>query len=174
MVPDRYAEAAEGMRRREYFSAERHLGDTLFSTVGMDPRMVKFAAAFIETAQAHKIPLRLFCGYRSHAQQQTYYDIGTSKAKPGQSAHNYGLAVDIIHATEAWDLKPNQWKLLGVLGNEVARRQNLKVTWGGDWKFYDPAHWEIKGWQKDPARFRQPHHAPPKVDRRTSAGKKAA
>lgn len=148
-VPDRYADAAEGMRRREYFAAERHKAQVMFTESGLDARLVKFARAFIETAHAHKIPLRVFCGYRSPEQQLVYYQRGTSKARPGQSPHNYGLAVDIIHVTEAWNLTNEQWKLMGVLGFEVARRQNLKLEWGGDWEFYDPAHWEIKGWKAE-------------------------
>jgi len=65
--------------------------------------------------------------------------------------------VDIVHGVFAWELTPQEWQLLGKIGKQVAWRLNQAlpkerqffVDWGGDWKFYDPAHWEIRGWQAD-------------------------
>nr|WP_245369132.1 M15 family metallopeptidase [Agrobacterium tumefaciens] len=87
------------------------------------------------------------CVYRDDVEQQRLYVKGLSKAKPGQSAHNYGLAVDIVHGTKAWDLTRKQWDLIGHIGKEVAASLGIKVEWGGDWSFYDPAHWELANWR---------------------------
>ena len=55
--------------------------------------------------------------------------------------------MDIVHASRAWNLTKKEWDVLGSIGKEIARKRNLKMEWGGDWKFYDPAHWQIKDWR---------------------------
>lgn len=75
------------------------------------------------------------------------YVKGLSKAKAGQSAHNHGFAVDIVHGTKAWELTRKQWDLVGHIGKEVAASMGIHVEWGGDWSFYDPAHWELANWR---------------------------
>jgi hypothetical protein len=57
------------------------------------------------------------------------------------------MAVDIIHATRAWNLSKKEWDCIGAIGKEIARKRNIKLDWGGEWNFYDPAHWEIDEWQ---------------------------
>lgn len=74
---------------------------------------------------------------------------GHSKAKAGQSAHNYGLAIDLIHGIFGWDIPRESWELIGHIGKEVATQNGLKLVWGGDWKtLWDPAHWEVAGWRE--------------------------
>lgn len=151
-MPEWPVEAVRSLRDRAYFDAERHRGDQVFSRGGADPRMVKFAQAFLKAAHEQKIPLRVFNIWRSPEAQLAYKRRGTSNAGPGQSPHNYGLAVDMIHAVRAWDLTRDEWDMLGVMGKEIARRQNLKVKWGGEFKsLYDPAHWELRDWKKEAA-----------------------
>ncbi|QCS37219.1 hypothetical protein [Tortoise microvirus 70] len=57
------------------------------------------------------------------------------------------MAVDIVHFGRYWDLSPKEWAVVGLIGKEVARRRNIKIVWGGDWRFWDPAHWELKDWK---------------------------
>lgn len=113
-----------------------------------DHDLKKFWFGFQKYAAKMDVPLRVVWGYRTGEQQRVLYDRGVG-APPGKSAHNYGLAVDIIHMRRAWENMPNDgWRLLGGIGKEVARRQNLKITWGGDFKSrWDPAHWELTGWK---------------------------
>ncbi|MBX8785568.1 M15 family metallopeptidase, partial [Ochrobactrum sp. GRS2] len=59
----------------------------------------------------------------------------------------FGMAVDIIHGTKAYDLDRKAWSLLSHIGKEISVQAGIPVTWGGDWKFYDPAHWELKNWK---------------------------
>ena len=60
---------------------------------------------------------------------------------------DYSAAVDIIHATRGWNLTKKEWDVVGAIGKELARKRNIDIEWGGDWKFYDPAHWQIKSWK---------------------------
>lgn len=70
-------------------------------------------------------------------------------AKPGQSAHNYGLAIDAVpmmHGKPQWDAKSWLW---GVYGG-LCRRSGLE--WAGDWKGRkrEFPHAQVKGfnWRK--------------------------
>lgn len=115
-----------------------------------DPRIAKFARAFVKAMHQHGYPCMCTETYRSPERQNQLYAAGRTQAKAGQSAHNVGKACDIVHGLKAWDMTARQWGLFGIVGKEIARRQNLKVEWGGDWKFYDPAHWQIASWKGEP------------------------
>ena len=105
--------------------------------------------AFQRHASQIDIPLRVVWGYRTWLQQERLFKQGVG-SPAGQSAHNFGFAVDVIHMARAWeDMPPEGWALLGAMGKEVARMQGLDLVWGGDFKSrYDPAHWEHKDWRK--------------------------
>lgn len=109
------------------------------------PEILVFADRFIKEAKKIGVPLFPHEFYRSPARQKELADAGKSKLVDG--AHNRGAAVDIVHGTKAWALTRHQWSLLGHLGKEVATRTGVKLVWGGDWNFYDPAHWELENWR---------------------------
>lgn len=85
---------------------------------------------------------------RSPERQDELYAAGHSKAKRGSSPHQYGCAVDIVHGVKGWDLTLRQWEIVGHVGKEISLEYGWKVVWGGDWKFYDPAHWEMEDWRE--------------------------
>lgn len=117
-----------------------------------DPRLMRWAALFIEYARKRGIPLYVHCALRSEAEQAKVNAAGNSRALYPRSAHNIGESVDIVHSVFHWDLTKQEWKLLHVLGLRALDRINatlkkddkLQLTWGGDFKsLYDPAHWEV-------------------------------
>lgn len=114
---------------------------------GADHRILEFERHFIRRMEKLGIPMYAHCVVRSMAEQTAVYVQGNSKAKAGQSPHNYGLAVDLVHSLHHWQLDEQCWRLLGHIGKEVALQNGLKLVWGGDWKFYDPAHWEVADWR---------------------------
>lgn len=114
---------------------------------GAHPDILEFEKRFMKRARKIGIPLFAHCVMRTSDEQNRLYIKGVSKARAGQSPHNYGLAVDIVHCTKAWDLSRKQWDLLGHIGKEVAAQLGVKIVWGGDWDFYDPAHWELRNWR---------------------------
>lgn len=112
------------------------------------PEMQLFVTRFLKEMEARKMPFIFFSGFRGEAEQNALFKLGTSKAKFGQSAHNFGAACDMVHAFRYWDLSRKEWDVVGLIGKEVARKLNLKVTWGGDWRDpYDPAHWQLANWR---------------------------
>lgn len=116
--------------------------------------------AFQSEAAKLSIPLRVVWGWRSFETQDKLWRKGTG-APPGQSAHNFGMALDIIHTRRGWAKMPAEgWVLLGTMGMEIARKRNLELRWGGDWNrngvpvlqdpkenFWDAAHFEMNGWK---------------------------
>jgi peptidoglycan LD-endopeptidase CwlK len=111
----------------------------------------------MELIKKNNIPADIFSDYRSFSDQQVLYNKGrdangnvidkskiVTNGKPGSSAHNYGLAVDIVFKVNSrWTWDPmNDWKTLGDLGKSVG------LEWGGDWSgFPDRPHfqWKVKG-----------------------------
>ncbi len=87
------------------------------------------------------------------AQGRTKAGPIVTKAKGGQSYHNYGLAIDIVllvdkdkngtFETASWDLKTDfdgdgksDWQEI------VAIFKRYGYEWGGDWKFVDAPHFQ--------------------------------
>ena len=129
---------------------------------GAHPNIIKFADKMQNHFAKLGIPLFAHNMVRNKEEQTALFVRGVSKAKWGQSPHNFGLAVDLITPHLAWDgMTPDAWKMLGHLGKEVAKRNNIRIIWGGDWKFYDPAHWELAQWENLKGGY--PWPAPPKL-----------
>ncbi|RUV72912.1 MAG: hypothetical protein EOQ55_00485 [Mesorhizobium sp.] len=111
-----------------------------------------FEKLLVRRMRALDVPMFASTVWRTADDQNSAYVRGTSKAKAGQSAHNWGCAVDIIHGVKGWDLSKDQWAIIGHVGKELAVQNGLKLVWGGrdsptdrfDW---DPAHWELANWR---------------------------
>lgn len=145
---DKCASELRGMIDRSFLLSERHKGQHNRADRSRGhPTLLEFERVLIKRFAKLGVPMFAHCVYRNDVEQQSLYARGLSKAKPGQSAHNHGLAVDIVHGTKAWDLTRKQWDLVGHVGKEVAASLGIKVEWGGDWSFYDPAHWELANWR---------------------------
>lgn len=114
---------------------------------GVHPDFLKFAIALEKECLSRGWPMFWNEFVRDKKRQDDLKAQGVSKASFGQSAHNFGMAGDLVHFGRYWALNEREWALVGVIGKDVARRQNLKITWGGDWSFYDPAHWELANWR---------------------------
>ena len=110
-----------------------------------------------DKALTGKAKIRITQGLRTFQEQTQLYAIGRTKpdkkvtnAKPGQSIHNYGLAVDICliidGKTASWDTAKD-WD-----NDQIADwYECVKIfakhgwQWGGNWKtFKDLPHFEKK------------------------------
>lgn len=134
----------------DYMTSDRYLRQhTRADWQQVDPRIELFAAKFIETFRKRQIPLYTHTAFRTKEVQSEMVAKGTSKAVWPRASHPNGKAVDIVHAAYHWNLTPDEWKLFGKIGKELAHKMAIDVTWGGDWSFYDPAHWELSDWRDD-------------------------
>lgn len=94
---------------------------------------------------------------RTMAEQQKLYDQGritpgkvVTKAKPGSSAHNFGLAVDLAplnqHGDIWWDAPKGKWKLM------ADTAQNMGLVAGFYFRsIFDAPHIEAPGWREQRA-----------------------
>jgi len=81
-----------------------------------------------------------------YAQGRTKPGVVVTRAKGGQSWHNYGMAVDIVLIVDkkpVWDIKTDYDKdgrsdWMEVV--DVFKRHGWE--WGGDWKFFDAPHFQ--------------------------------
>jgi predicted chitinase len=93
--------------------------------------------------------IRITSTLRTFPEQQKLYDQGrgddpgkvVTNAKPGSSAHNYGLAIDILDCGKSgkeglWN-SPNEAQI-------VSLAKSIGFSWGGDWtSFTDKPHFDI-------------------------------
>jgi peptidoglycan L-alanyl-D-glutamate endopeptidase CwlK len=124
--------------------------------------MVKASALeMIRRAYKEGIYVQISAGYRSMEEQAALYGQSrfysykgkdysnlakpnVTNAKPGQSFHNFGLAVDFFLVTEdgktALWMVNTKWRRVADIGKE------LGFKWGGDWSgFKDYPHLEMTG-----------------------------
>ncbi len=89
---------------------------------------------------------------RGKEEQELYFKQKTSNARYGQSAHNYGLAIDVfrLHMNGAeW---PKQWFISviePILDTHNNSASSFKIKWYGKpgSPFYELPHFEIDGWR---------------------------
>jgi hypothetical protein len=112
------------------------------------PLMRQYTRSLMKELQKLRMDMKIFEMHRSFEKQEEYYARGASKARYGQSPHNWGMAVDIIDRRRGWDLSENEWAIFGAIVKSVSEKTRIPVDWGGDWKFYDPAHIQLRHWKQ--------------------------
>ncbi len=119
----------------------------------LDPRFQPIAQSFLDDCKQANIDLLVTCTLRPPWEQQALYAQGrtmpgriVTNAKAGQSAHNYGFAIDVVPMVAGkpdWDGSHPIWDLVGKAG--ITRG----LVWYGlpDAKFHEKPHFEFPGWE---------------------------
>lgn len=83
------------------------------------------------------------CAGRGQVEQEACFSRGTSKARYGESAHNYNMAVDIFQLRDGIAVWNQTWF------NEVLKNLPLEFEWYGKpgSRFFELPHVEVKGWK---------------------------
>ena len=117
------------------------------------PEVRPLVDAFLDAAAAKEIDLLVTCTLRSNAEQEALYAQGrttpgaiVTDAPPGQSAHNYGLAMDVVPMVNGkpdWQGSDPVWQQIGVLG------QAAGLEWAGSpgFPFHELAHFQFPNWR---------------------------
>ncbi|MGE6611859.1 peptidoglycan-binding protein [Peribacillus sp. NPDC076916] len=128
---------------------------------GMNSVVKASALEMIKRAYKEGIYAQICAGFRSMEEQAALYGQGrfysykgknysslskpkVTKALPGQSFHNYGVAIDYFLVsddgkTALWTINA-KWRRVATIGKE------LGFKWGGDWSgFKDYPHLEMTG-----------------------------
>lgn len=144
-----YSTAVAGMAHPEFLKSLRYSEmQYRVNELEAHPRILEFKAGLIKRMAAIGVPVYPHCIWRTPDEQLALFERGRTKAMPGESPHNWGCAVDIVHCRYHWDLTRRQWEVIGHIGKEYGKAAGLNVRWGGDWKYYDPAHWELADWKQ--------------------------
>ncbi len=87
----------------------------------------------------------VICGFRGRYEQEKAYKEGKSKARFGQSKHNFkpSLAVDVVPLPLDWNNIP-AFERLGEKIMKKAEELNIKIKWGRDFSnLKDYPHFEL-------------------------------
>jgi len=108
---------------------------------GLDGSFVARLRCFEKSLAEEGIEARLVCGLRSLEEQRGLYAIGrrgiageriVTRARPGRSYHNFGLAADYA----VGQLSSEEREKFGLLAERAG------LTWGGRWRMRDYGHVE--------------------------------
>jgi peptidoglycan LD-endopeptidase CwlK len=113
----------------------------------LNPKVQGLARKLIETATAQGIHVKVISGHRTYAEQNDLYAQGrtkpgpiVTKAKGGQSNHNFATAFDVgIFSADGkkYIEESNAYDEVGKIG------EALGLEWGGRWtKMVDEPHFQ--------------------------------
>lgn len=143
-----YADAVRGMANVPFLKTIKFQDQQYRANwEGAHPDLVDFHRAFHARMIKLRVPMFAVEVLRTGERQKELQEGGYSKAPPGKSPHQYSCAMDYVHSVQAWNLTKAEWQIIGHVGKEVATQGGWHITWGGDWDFWDPAHWEITPWR---------------------------
>lgn len=155
-------------------SLDTLLGGSTRNMGAVNSTVKNYALEVVRRAHKQGIKVIITSGLRTMEEQARLYGQGRSsylyrgkqygnpkknvvtQAKPGQSVHNYGYAVDFAlmldNGAVVWDMNRDDNKKNGSDWREVASiAKQLGFSWGGDWKsFKDYPHIDYGGltWQQ--------------------------
>jgi hypothetical protein len=117
---------------------------------GIDPFAKEILSKWFEALNSKGYNILRTCGYRSPEDQAKIKSHGQSVAPPGKSPHNFGLAVDLNISWKDSSGKEYQLKMASPKENWLAVMNHAgwdnykdKLDWGGEWKKYDPVHFDV-------------------------------
>lgn len=129
---------------------------------GIHPVVKESALEMVKRAYQEGILVQISAGYRSMEEQAKLYGQGrlgyiydgknysdlskprVTNAMPGQSYHNYGLAIDYVIVSD--DGKNGIWTVDAKWRRVAAIGKSLGFAWGGDWSsFKDYPHLDMTG-----------------------------
>lgn len=107
----------------------------------LHPKVQPIARALVKAAAQGGITIKITSGTRTYAEQDALFAKGgVTKARGGQSNHNFGLAFDVTifdGPNPVWESP--KYQAVGQLG------KSLGLSWGGDWKsIVDEPHFELR------------------------------
>lgn len=116
----------------------------------LQPSVQPIFRSFLDACEAAGIPCDAVQGTRSFESQQILYNQGidndpstpkVTNAKPGDSYHQYGLAIDAVprayKALPDWNPNGPLWVRIGEIG------ESFGLEWGGRWSRPDRPHFQL-------------------------------
>ena len=119
----------------------------------LEPVTRDMAAWFLDVCKELEIDIIVTCTFRSKEKQDALYAQGrtapgaiVTKARGGESAHNWGMALDVVPVVNGkpdWNASLDIWETLGSLAAAAG------LDWGGNWVgLKDMPHLQRKNWKE--------------------------
>jgi len=145
VAEDTYRHALRSVANKEFLKTDKYREQQFRADrKGAHVDILDFERLFIRRMRLLGIPMFATEVMRTLTRQELLIAQGKSKIRDARNGrHVKGEAVDIIHGVHGWDMTNKAWNMIGHIGEEVAKQAGIKVSWGGHWAFYDPAHWEL-------------------------------
>lgn len=108
---------------------------------GVHPDLVKVVKRAIEISEYDFMVVE---GLRTKATQAEYVKKGVSKTM--NSYHLTGHAVDLApleNGSIDWNNSKGQFDSVAKAMKQAAKELNVKIEWGGEWRFVDKPHFQI-------------------------------
>jgi len=123
----------------------------------LDQKMQPLANLALNMMYGQGQPVRVVQGLRTFEEQDALYAIGrttqldrspVTNARAGESAHNFGKAIDVYPLEEGRVVIPpssdQRWQTISNVG------KNVGLKWGGDFKrLKDYPHLEMPNWREN-------------------------
>lgn len=111
--------------------------------------MYYLALQIVKKMEQNGYPSRIQEHFRSAERQLELYNKRprVTKARPWQSPHQFGEAVDIVHKSLYWHAPKEYWEALATAVRVVAAEHSVDLTHGHHWKMVDSAHIELTDWR---------------------------
>jgi peptidoglycan L-alanyl-D-glutamate endopeptidase CwlK len=123
-----------------------------FDTLNPDAKPV--FEEFLRICHDKMFNVQITSGSRTAEEQDELYAIGRTRtgkiitnAKGGQSAHNYGIAIDVVvlNRDGECDWRPETYGMLWKLAKEAGLEEK-GLGWAGEWKaFKESVHFDLSG-----------------------------
>lgn len=116
--------------------------DVIRSEGYLDPRFRRRFQTLATDHHVAKLGLRVFETWRTADRQQALYADGKTKARPGQSAHGFGLACDFaLFDGTGWSWPDPDWEGWNTLGDraDMFGLEQPLAKW-------DPGHIQVPEW----------------------------
>jgi peptidoglycan L-alanyl-D-glutamate endopeptidase CwlK len=113
----------------------------------LNPEVRPYAEALIQACASQGITIKVISGTRTYEEQEALYEQGRTKpgpivtrARPGYSNHNFGIAFDIgVWDGDRYIPESPKYAKVGKIG------KSLGLSWGGDWtSIQDEPHFEMR------------------------------
>jgi len=109
------------------------------------------AVEWLADCHAEELEILVYCTLRPNWEQADLYAIGRTKpgkrvtnAKPGESAHNYGLALDFVPMLAG----KAQWANKKLYGQAIALAEARQMESLRDSRFPELAHLQMPKWRE--------------------------
>lgn len=136
------------MKKRHINNGDCPKCDEIFDK---DPNFHAGLRAWFKSLQSTNVDAHISCATRGEAEQNRVFKAGYSRAVWGQSAHNYGMAIDIFRQTQQGTSYDTTW-FRQVVGEAVQKwnkeNHEFRINWYGapGTRYFELPHCEVMGW----------------------------